>query len=311
MFRRLLQYEILKDLPFYDRDEYENVLQDPQSRLGKNLSFLIVVCIILWVGVVILETVPELFLKYALWFFIWDLVVSSIFLFEYLYRFSRSKDKIQFIGWFFNIIDLLSFAPFFLALFFPSLASLGILKVLRLLRILRLFEVSVKSPIALGFIKTIREYHKEYKAIFTLFVSLLIIFSSFVYLAENTSNEYFSSIPEALWWGLVTMTTVWYGDIVPITLVWKLLWAVLILLGPVLLAVISSITILVFMDVAESQKITGTKICQTCKTRNTEHANFCLNCGEQHFVDNHLKAISGDNLAFNKLPLLGKLFSKK
>ncbi len=311
MFRRLLQYDVLKDTTFYERDNYENILQDPNSKMGRTLSRLIIGCIIIWVLIVIFETVPELFEKYSLGFFMGDLIISTIFLLEYLYRFWRSWDKFKFLWWFFNIIDLVSFAPFFLALLFPSLMALNILKVLRLLRILRLFEVSVKSPIALWFIKTIREYHKEYKAIFTLFVSLLVIISSFVYLAESSSNPLFLSIPDALWWGLVTMTTVGYGDMIPITITGKFLWVVLILLGPVLLAVISSITILVFMDVAESQKITDTKICQTCKTRNSEHANFCFNCGEQHFVDNHLLDIPQEETTLERIPLLGKLFSKK
>ena len=81
---------------------------------------------------------------------------------------------------------------------------------------------------------------------------------------------------------------------------------ILILLGPVLLAVISSITILVFMDVAESQKITNSKICRTCKTRNNEHANFCFNCGEQHFTD-----VDHSEEKHVKIPLLHKLFQKK
>ena len=81
----------------------------------------------------------------------------------------------------------------------------------------------------------------------------------------------------------------------------------LILLGPVLLAVISSITILVFMDVAESQKITDSKICRTCKTRNNEHANFCLNCGEQHFT-NVIEAEEPDTPLKS---LVKKLFGRK
>jgi len=92
----------------------------------------------------------------------------------------------------------------------------------------------------------------------------------------------------------------------PITLLGKSLGVILILLGPVLLAVISSITILVFMDVAESQKITESKICRTCKTRNNEHANFCFNCGEQHFTD----MIQPEDTK-RKIPLLNRLFAKK
>ena len=309
MFSRLLKYDLLRKKDFYDRDTYDDIFQDPHSSLGRKLSKLIVICIIVSVAIVILETVPGYEREYGNILFTWDFVISTIFLFEYIYRLFRSRHKLQFIGSFFNVIDLFSFIPFFLALIFPGLASLDILKVMRLLRILRLFEVSAKSPIALWFIKTIREYHKEYKAIFTLFLSLLIIISSFVYLLEYPENALFSSIPESLWWWLVTMTTVWYGDVVPMTLWWKILWAILILLGPILLAVISSITILVFMDVAESQKITGTKICHTCKTRNIEHANFCLNCWEQHFTD---PSIVGDTQdSDSKFSFVSKLFSKR
>ena len=205
-----------------------------------------------------------------------------------------------------NIIDLLSFAPFFIGLIFSSLAGLNILKILRVFRVLRLFEVSAKSPIAIGFIKTIREYQKEYRAILGIFLSLLIIISSFVYYSETAVNPEFSSIPQSLWWGIVTMTTVGYWDMAPVTLIWRSLWVVLILLGPVLLAVISSITILVFMDVAESQKITDTKICQTCKTRNNEHANFCFNCWEQHFTDVDHSKEEG-----RRISILNKLLGKK
>lgn len=306
MFQRLLQYDRLKNQDFYDRDTYENIFQDPKSKMGKMLSYGIVICIVVSVFVVVLETVPGMMVNYFWQFFAIDLVVSLIFLTEYVYRFLRSQSKGKFVFSFFNTIDFLSFAPFFIALIFPWLTNLNVLRVLRLLRILRLFEVSAKSPIAIGFLKTIREYHREYKAIFTLFFSVLVIISSFVYFVEQSVNPSFASIPHALWWGLVTMTTVGYGDVIPITLAWKLFGVALILLGPILLAVISSITILVFMDVAEAQKITGTKVCATCKTRNNEHANFCHICGEQHFVEHH-----HDENIVEKIPLVGKLFSKR
>ena len=120
----------------------------------------------------------------------------------------RSHRKLDFSINIFNIIDLLSFAPFFIGLLFQMFAGFDILKVLRLLRILRLFEVSSHSPIVLGFLHTIKEYRHEYKAIFSIFVSILIIISTFVYYCEFPENTEFSSIPQTLWWGIVTMTTV-------------------------------------------------------------------------------------------------------
>jgi len=306
MFRRLLQYDILRKKDFYDREKYPDILSDPKSWLGKIIRIFIRFCVFIAVWVIILETMQGIGPKYQLEFFAIDAVISLIFAAEYLYRYVKSTGKKEFVLKGMNIIDLLSFAPFFIGLIFTSAAGLDILKILRVLRTLRLFEVSTSSPIALWFIKTIHEYQKEYRAILWIFLSVLIIVSSFVYYSEYRVNPDFSSIPQALWWGIVTMTTVWYGDMTPITFIWKFLWVILILLWPVLLAVISSITILVFMDVAESQKITHSKICRTCNTRNGEHANFCFNCWEQHFTDvDHTEEKKW------KLSFLNKLFSKK
>lgn len=304
MFLRLFSYNILKKNKFYDRDTYPNILLDPRSKLGGKINYIVSFCVFLWVAIIIFETLPT-FSVFRFEFLIIDICISFVFALEYIYRFLRSPRKIDFSVNIFNIIDLLSFLPFFVWLIFQMFAGFDILKVLRLLRILRLFEVSSKSPIVLGFLHTIREYRYEYKAILSIFISLLVIFSTFVYYFEFPANADFSSIPQTLWWGIVTMTTVWYGDMSPITVWGKLLGTFLILLWPVLVAVMGSITILVFMDVAESQKEKQTKICISCKTQNPKDANFCYECGHQHFM------WELQEIHHPKLTLLQKIFSRK
>lgn len=304
MFLRLFSYDILKKKAFYDREKYPNILSDPRNVLWNSINNFVSFCVFLWVGVIIFETLP-IFSGLSFEFFLIDIFISFVFALEYIYRFMRAKKKLDFSINIFNIIDLLSFLPFFIGLVFQVFAWLDMLKVLRLLRILRLFEVSSKSPIVLGFLHTIREYKHEYKAILSIFVSLLIIFSTFVYYFEFPHNPDFSSIPQTLWWGIVTMTTVWYGDMSPITVGGKLMGTFLILLWPVLVAVMGSITILVFMDVAEWQKSNNIKICLNCKTHNPSEANFCNQCGNQHFFWDLGEA------HHPKLSLLQKIFSKK
>ena len=305
MFARLYTPHFFRNHNYYDKERYENILRDPQSTLWKKLNNIIGFCVILAVAVIIFETLEDYSTRYAVYFFVVDAIVSLIFAGEYMYRFLRSRNKGAFVQRPMNIIDFLSFGPFFLGLIFVPFAWLDILKILRLFRILRLFEVFSHSPIALGFVRTLRAYSKEYTAIGSIFLSILIVISTLVYYFETAYNADFASIPHTLWWGIVTMTTVGYGDMSPITLGGKALGVVLILLWPVLLAVISSITILVFMDVAEAHKQSLFKTCAHCRTRNPDEANFCMSCGKKNFISE----VHEEKRP--KLKMITKLFSKK
>lgn len=122
MFQRLLEKQIFKHTPFYDRDKYENILDDPQSTIGKLTNLFIQVCVFIAVAAIMLETVGQYAREYYFEFLMIDGVVSCIFAVEYMYRFLLSSDKRKFIHKGMNIIDLLSFAPFFLGLIFSSLS---------------------------------------------------------------------------------------------------------------------------------------------------------------------------------------------
>jgi len=277
-----------KDLlaSFYNSSKYENILEDPNSKLWKTLDYFILFLILLFPFVLIFESIWTNSIDYLKEIFILDAFISTIFAFEYLYRFFSSNDKKSFLYHPMRIIDLLSFLPFFLWFF----ANWSYLKILRIIRILRIFRLFKKIPLTSAFFKALNDYKDEYFAVFTLYFIVLFIGSFFVYYAEKTVLwSDFTSIWQALRWGIVTTATVWYWDIYPITTLWKIFWSILVFLWPILGWLISAVTIMVFMEtynIEQEQKTNRrTKNCTRCNYKNPRTANYCMSCWKKLLID--------------------------
>jgi len=269
----------------YDKEKYENILDDPSSKFWKNVNKFIVFLVIISVLILVFESIGDVWIKYKIELLIADFLISTVFLYEYLYRFLRAKEKIKFIKNPLNIVDLLSFLPFFIWLVFAPFLSTEVLKVFRLIRIFRVLKLVKNINVLVWFIKALKDYRWEYKAVWILFLVILTIVSILVYHVEYLVNPSFATIPDAFWWWLVTMSTVWYWDMYPITITWRIIWSILIILWPVLLAITSAITILVFMDVIKRGKIIKQKKerkkCSRCDRKNRRTAHFCMRCGKK------------------------------
>ncbi|MFK7780611.1 MAG: ion transporter [Candidatus Gracilibacteria bacterium] len=275
--------EEFKKIFTYNRKKYECILDDPKSKIGFFLDYFILILVLLTPVILIFESVGNNAFIYLNEIYIVDAIISTVFAFEYFYRFFESKKKMNFLITPMRIIDLLSFLPFFLG-FITIGGYLKILRILRVLRILRLFK---KIPLTSGLIRSLKEYSDEYRAVFTLYFIILFLGSSFVYYAEKgVEGTDFTSIPAALWWGLVTTTTVGYGDMVLNTTIGKLIGSVLVFVGPLLGGLISAVTIMVFMETSRTQESNKAnrrgKLCRRCQTKNTKLANFCIKCGKKY-----------------------------
>jgi len=189
---------------------------------------------------VILATVERFNLQYQYYFRIFEIFSVTIFTIEYLLRlwtctinkkFRNSvTGRIKYTLTPFAIIDILAILPFYLPMIIPL--DLRFIRAVRLFRLFRLFKMGRYSKAVFILKKVLKEKKEELILVIFVVFLLLIIFSSLMYFIEKEAQpEAFSSIPEAMWWGIITLTTVGYGDVYPITPLGKILGALIAFLG--------------------------------------------------------------------------------
>lgn len=211
----------------------------PGDRASYIFDWCLITLISLNIAAVILETVPSIHDAYAAEFHWFEVVSVAIFTIEYvlrmwvapehpsLKRLGPLKARLRYAVSFSALIDLAAVLPFYLA------AILGIdLRVLRVLRLLRFLKLMRYSSALMTMQRVIIDERRALLASLLIMLGLLIVASTAMYYAErHIQPEVFGSIPAAMWWGLATLTTVGYGDIVPVTLIGKMIGGVVMLLG--------------------------------------------------------------------------------
>ncbi|MFL2823547.1 MAG: ion transporter [Paracoccaceae bacterium] len=225
-----------------------------KSNSGDKLSFYSDVffssLIILNLLAVSLESIESLEFKYKSFFVFFEIFSVGIFSVEYILRIwatgvkadskyhSQNGRRIEYIFSFTGIIDLAAILPSILAMFIPA----ADLRWLRVLRLLRLLKISHYSTALEDIISAIRHESSSFGAALYLFVVALFVSSALMYLCEHSVQpDKFSSIPETMWWALITLTTVGYGDASPITALGKVIGALTAVMGVVTVALLTGI----------------------------------------------------------------------
>ena len=235
---------------------------------SKLFDIFIITLITLNVVAVILATVERLDSQYQYYFRIFEIFSVTIFTIEYLLRlwvctinrnFRNSiTGRIKYIFTPFAIIDLLAILPFYLPMIIPL--DLRFVRAVRFFRLFRLFKLGRYSKALLLLKKVLKEKKEELILVIFVVFLLLIIFSSLMYFIEKEAQpEAFSSIPEAMWWGIITLTTVGYGDVYPITPLGKILGALIAFLGIGMFALPAGILGSGLVEVARKKEINTDK----------------------------------------------------
>jgi len=259
-----------------------NVIFGTESRAGKTFDLILLVLILLSVLAVVLESVPALRKVHASMFTTSEWIFTIAFTIEYFFRIYSHPKPIKYIFSFLGIIDLLAILPTYLSLFFDQATFLLTVRAFRLLRVFRILKLTRYITEANHLMRAMRESMYKITIFFGVVLSLVLLLGTVMYMVEG-ENSGFSSIPQSIYWAIVTITTVGYGDIAPVTVLGKLIASVAMLTGYSIIAVPTGIiTVEIGKAVRRKGNITHGHVCEKCGHTEDDHrANFCSRCGEK------------------------------
>ena len=264
------------------QETFYRVIFGTETPAGKWFDIGLILVITISVGVVMLDSIDHLHLNHGDLFLSMEWGFTLLFTVEYLIRIWCAPNRKAYIFSLYGIIDLLALLPTYLSLLLPQTTPLLIIRLLRILRIFRVLRMLTMLQEANQLAGALRRSARKIFVFFSLMIILTTIFGCLIYVVEGPSHG-FDSIPLSIYWAIVTITTVGYGDIVPVTALGKAISSVGMLIGYAVIAVPTGIitaelTVSQSLRAARDREIA--RNCTTCSA--VEHdpvARFCRLCG--------------------------------
>lgn len=247
------------------------------TRLGKLFDLFLLILICFSTLIVMMESMSAVDAKIHNVLVFFEIIISLFFTVEYVFRIITIKNKKAYLFSFFGIIDFLAILPFYLSLFFPITKYFLILRMLRMLRIFRILNLMDFMNDGYFIIKALRNSSRK----IYIFLLFLIIFSviagSMMFMVEG-HREGFESIPQSIYWAVVTVTTVGYGDVSPSTPLGKFVSVILMLAGYSIIAVPTGIVTAEMRNKRQDRAL----VCDRCGNDDIDdNARYCKICGEK------------------------------
>jgi voltage-gated potassium channel len=258
------------------REDLYTVIFEAETPAGKWFDILLIISILASVVAVMLDSVSSMNVRYghlltgAEWFF------TIIFSLEYVLRLICVARPRRYATSFFGLVDLLAIIPTYISLIIPGTKYLLVVRILRILRIFRVLKLVQYMGEAVLLTKALRASSRKITVFLFTVLTLVIILGSLMYLIEGAQNG-FTSIPRSIYWAIVTLTTVGYGDISPQTNIGQMLAAGIMILGYSIIAVPTGIV------TVELSQVSSRKIARSCRNcgaaSHDSDAVFCKACG--------------------------------
>ena len=245
---------------------------------GKVFDVVLIICILASVGVVMLDSVDTISEQYHGLFYGLEWLFTILFTIEYILRLYCVPSKRRYAISFFGIIDLLSILPTYLGLFARGISYLKVIRILRVLRVFRILKLGNHTKQADLLRRALYASRAKIMVFLCFVLTLVVVIGALMYSIEGTLDETsFTSIPKSIYWAIVTLTTVGYGDISPQTAPGQFLAAIVMLMGYSIIAVPTGI---ITAQIVQTPKKNQT--CPSCNhTQHEPDAVFCKKCGSQ------------------------------
>ena len=267
------------------KTKLHDIIYEADTPLGRIFDLGLIITIVVSILLVMLESVNSIDLKYHAILDFLEWVITIIFTIEYIARIIVVKKPLNYIFSFYGMVDFLSTVPKYISLIFGGVHALAALRALRLLRIFRILKLAR----FLGASNTLTNAIKASRAKISVFlfavVIVAIILGTIMYLVEGEENG-FSNIPKSVYWCIVTLTTVGFGDIAPQTPLGQFIASIVMILGYGIIAVPTGIVSAEYTAQSKSEPPKKDKIdlntqsCPNCSAeKHKDHAQFCYNCG--------------------------------
>ncbi len=266
--------------PISWRTRLHETIYESNTTAGKAFDVALLILIVASIIVVMLDSVKSFHDRYGNIFYVLEWVFTGFFTLEYILRLISIRKPLRYVTSFLGIIDLLAIIPSYLSFFVTGAQSLLVLRALRLLRIFRIFKLTHFLS-EMDYLKEAVYSSLKKISIFMLVVlSLVIILGSVMYLVERGENG-FESIPDSIYWAIVTITTVGYGDISPVTPAGKFIASIMMFIGYGIIAVPTGI-ISTDIAMAARKRKHGHETCPGCGKEGHENdAAYCKFCGSK------------------------------
>lgn len=256
-----------------------HIVFDHNDKASRAFDVVLLILIFSSVFVAVLDSVESIRGQYGKTLYVLELLFTFLFTIEYILRIWLTSKPIRYIRSFFGIVDLLAILPVYLSFFVMNMQLLTVVRAFRLLRVIRILKLGRYLSEADFIRQALKASLAKIQIFLFTVLTIVLIMGTLMYLIEGKEAG-FTSIPRGMYWAIVTLTTVGFGDITPVTPLGQFIASLIMLLGYAIIAVPTGIVSSEMARQKKPEELLQTKICHSCGEENLGlEDNFCKTCG--------------------------------